>query len=374
MSYLKYLWSKKNYRISFVISVLIVLWLVSGGLLQSDTTGSVDSTALAGSESAVADKPSFTVRARSISAEEYQTTLLVSGKTAANRQLEVRAEVDGRVVALPLEKGQQVAAGDVLCELAVEDRELRVNEAAAEVERAQLEYDGALQLKSSGFQSRTAIAASKAALETAKANLKQRQLELEKSKVRAPFAGYLDQQPVEEGDFMRRGDHCATILELDPLLITAQLSANELAAIKLGQQAQVNIPGREQLTARVVFISRSADPQTRTYLLEVQANNADYAIASGLTAQIRLPTGTVRAHLVSPSLLSLNDAGDIGVRILDQQQRVRFVTVTMVGEQAEGIWVLGLPETTLLITVGQEYVVPGQQVDVTLESTQAAGV
>jgi hypothetical protein len=64
----------------------------------------------------------------------------------------------------------------------------------------------------------------------------------------------------------------------------------------------------------------------------------------------------------------LDDAGRVGVRLLDEKNRVRFSLVELVGDHPQGVWVTGLPEKTLLITVGQEYVSNGEEVSVTLEA------
>ena len=77
----------------------------------------------------------------------------------------------------------------------------------------------------------------------------------------------------------------------------------------------------------------------------------------------------VMAHVVSPSLLSLDDAGNIGLRIIDQQSQVQFINVNIIGDDSQGVWVTGLPPQTTVITVGQEYVSPGQQVSAVMETS-----
>lgn len=359
---MKRIWRVKNYRIAIVVTVVLVVWLLSG-LLHSN-----------GEKKNIKTEPValrlVEVRAKTIHAQAYTSVVRLSGRTEAAREVHVRAELSGLISALPVEKGSRVRRGDVLCELAIEDRQERYDESKAAVAKAQLVHDGALRMKSGGYQSRTAIATAKAELETARANLKRRELDLHKLKIRAPFDGVVDGRPVEIGDLMQRGDICAKILDLNPIKIAVQVSSSEINKVVLGAVAEAVLLTGEQLHGVVSFIASDSDNITRAFRVEVSVDNPQLSLYSGVTSQLLLPTGEQQAHQISPSLLSLDDKGKIGVRILDQQHRVQFREITLLGESASGVWVTGLPEKTLLITVGQEYVTPGQHVAVVVVESQ----
>jgi len=76
----------------------------------------------------------------------------------------------------------------------------------------------------------------------------------------------------------------------------------------------------------------------------------------------------VMAHRISPALLALDDEGRVGVRTLDGDNRVVFNLVKILNDDGGSVWISGLPETATLITVGQELVVPRQQVDAVFET------
>ena len=82
-----------------------------------------------------------------------------------------------------------------------------------------------------------------------------------------------------------------------------------------------------------------------------------------MTAEIHITTRTVTAHRISPAILALDDRGVVGVRIIEQGNRVRFVPVKIISDGPDGMWVAGLPPTVTIITVGQEYVTNGQVVN-----------
>ena len=112
------------------------------------------------------------------------------------------------------------------------------------------------------------------------------------------------------------------------------------------------------------FISPTADPATRTFRVEIEAPNPDGAIRDGITAEIRLATGSAPAHRLSPAVLTLDDRGVLGVRTVGPGEIVRFMPVSILAEGSDGVWVSGLPETVEVITVGQEYVKDGERVRV----------
>jgi multidrug efflux system membrane fusion protein len=75
---------------------------------------------------------------------------------------------------------------------------------------------------------------------------------------------------------------------------------------------------------------------------------------------------------MSPAALTLDDAGVIGVKTVDEKSLVHFYPVELVADGADGIWVGGLPREITIITVGQEFVLPGQTVIPVPEDAPAA--
>jgi len=112
----------------------------------------------------------------------------------------------------------------------------------------------------------------------------------------------------------------------------------------------------------VRYIARTADEQTRTYRIELDIPNPQHTIRAGMTTLVRLPLATVPSHFLSPSILSLDDSGTLGVKIINGESTVRFLPVTIISAEADGYHVAGLPERVTLITVGHEFVTDGEAV------------
>lgn len=364
MSVLSYLWRHRNYRVAATVALLAVLWLLSGQLFPSDAAP--DRTVTAAETAGSAEE--LRVRARRIAAQPYTTRVLVNGHTEPNRSVRLRAELDGVIVALPVAEGRAVKEGDVICEIDAEDRPERLERARAALHKAELDYAGAQRLRKRGLQSDAALAQQEVALANARAEFKRASVDLSHLKIRAPFDGVVNQRAVELGDFIRRGEECATLLDLDPLLLVGEVSETQVGGLALGGPASAQLQTGQRVRGELRYISQQADEVTRAYRVEVAVANGSGTLRGGISGRLALSTGEVMAHRINSSLLTLDDRGELGVRILDQQNRVAFASVTLVDDGDEGIWVSGLPQQTTLITVGQEYVTEGEIVGVELET------
>lgn len=369
MALLQAVFKRKNYRISFFLAVVMILWLVSGLWLRSDIA-----YGQTGSEGDSSDQESGlqSVKARVIQAQDIPLSVSVLARTEPFRSVDVKAEIGGTVAELPVEKGEYVESGDLLCQLESEDRPEILQQAKAALEKAEIDYEGALRLRSGGFQSQSEIAQAQANLDSARAAHRRAELDLDNLQIRAPFEGFVDARPVEVGDLMQRGEICARVLDLDPLLIVGQIAETAIPYISPGVQVEAQLVTGEQVTGTVRFVERSADEITRTFRIEAIVPNPELDLHTGLSARMSIPTDEVKAQLVNSSLFILADSGEIGLKTLDDENRVQFTVVDLIADHGSGVWVSGLPETATLITLGQQYVAEGEEVLVTLEEDSAS--
>lgn len=350
---------KRSYIIALAIAALMIVWMASGQL----SSGGADKNGT-GNGGGTADR-AFLVRTDVFNASPRQAQLLLRGRTQALRTVSVKAETMGRVTELPAVEGGPVAENDVICQLDVQDKELRVDEARASLRQRQIEFDAASKLSTKGFQSETQKAGARAALDTAKARLKAAELDLQHTRIKAPFDGILDRVDVEIGDLMQVGNVCGVVVDQDPFLVIAQVSEIEVGQITVGAPATAQLVSGESVEGTVRYLATRADQQTRTFRMEIEVANPDGYLRDGITAEIRVPVREVRAHLISPGVLTLDTDGQIGVRTVVDGKTVRFRPVTIIdADSDDGVWVAGLPERVEIITVGQDFVVDGQTVRV----------
>jgi multidrug efflux system membrane fusion protein len=350
-------------RKSIIAAIVIVLvaggWIVSGQFTSEPRQSTASNGATA--EPAV-PRPAPSVRVRTVVAQPRQLIMRVAGRTEASRAVYVRAETPGRIVRLETIRGGEIANDGTIAALAADDRQAQMAEAKALLEQRDIEYRAATELRELGFRSETSLAAARAYREQARALVDQMALDIDRTRIRAPFAGVVAAGHAEVGDYLRIGDPVAQIVDLDPLLVVGSLTEVQVGQISEGQVGSAVLATGQEVSGVVRFIAPVADDSTRTYRFEIEVDNANYSVRAGLTARISLLAQEVVAHKFSPAILSLSDDGAIGVKIVDSGNVVRFMPVQILADETDGIVVGGLPGEVHLITVGQGYVVPGQVV------------
>lgn len=349
-----------NLRLALIFALALSLWFASG-LLRSPEPVEAESTEIVSSLT--------NVQVVDSAEQSFKPMISLRATTKANRDVQVLAQVSGKISATLAEEGSFVSAGQGICQIAPEDRHLRLAQAEASLENAEIAYRGALKLKSAGYQSELAISQAKAGLATARSNLERARLDVEHLQIVAPFDGVVEARPVEVGDFIMPGQLCALVVELSPLKIEALVAETEIDNLRLGNNAVVSIAGKDYQSAVISYLSHQADASTKGYRVEATMPNPDRAIRAGISARLNILAEGKPAHLVPASSILLTDRGETAVRVLTGENTVDSVRVTAVGETSAGIWVTGLDTEVVLVVVGQNYIIDGEQVNPSYQSS-----
>ncbi len=359
---------------SIIISVLIALvvggWILSGQLGDNawSNDGETTITHLAKPNSATRAKAFTQVRVRQSVSRPMVNEIVLLGRTKASRQATLSGETPGRIIGVEAREGSALKHGQSIARLAIDDRAAILSEAKAQLAQRELEFEAASKLQLKGFQSRARLAEAAARQDAARAKLARIEVDIRRTVIRAPFDGVLQYRAVELGDYVAKGDPVAIIMDLDPILVVGHLSEREVKKIRVGSAGYARLVTGEEVAGTVRYISSAADGDTRTFVIELEVENPNNQILQGLTSELRLPLAKIKAHLMSPAVLTLADDGTVGVKIVAADDRVEFVPVKILGDTPRGIWVSGLPPTVTLITVGHEFVQVGVRVKPVLES------
>jgi RND family efflux transporter MFP subunit len=232
----------------------------------------------------------------------------------------------------------------------------RVEGARAAVSSAEAALEGAL----AGVESaRSGEENALAGIQSAQAAVAAAEKDIERLSITAPFAGLLETDTAELGSLMQPASPCATIIQLDPIKIVGFAPETAISRVELGARAGARLVEGDDVTGEVTFVSRSADPVTRTFRVELTVPNDDLSIRDGQTAEIAIEAEGAVAHMLPQSALTLNDEGALGVRTVTEDDTALFMAVDLLRDTRDGVLVTGLPETVDVITVGQEYVTDG---------------
>lgn len=246
----------------------------------------------------------FTVGTLLSEAVSYQPTIKLKATSRSEARVDVRAKTSGEVVKIGSTQGNFVEKDSILCSLGV--------------------------------------------------------VELNRTEVKAPFSGFIE-QIVKPGNFLERGQVCATIIQLNPIIFVAEVPEFNINKVETGQDVDIRLVTGEFINGKLTFVSKSASPSTRTFKVESQIENKNGLVRDGITAEMTIKTKLVMAHKISPSILLLNDEGKIGIRSVENDI-VKFHNITILEDSESGLWITGIPKELELIVQGQGFVEDGQKV------------
>ena len=346
------------------------------------------------------------------SAKTIDSAVVLRGETAAARLVEVRSETSGQVINEPLKKGATISKDQVLCRLdpgtrqatladavaglaearaRVPETQAKLDEAKARLAEAKINFNAANKLSEGGYASETRVASAEAAVRAAEASIASATAgfdstrskiqsaeasvaiankEIERISLTAPFDGILETDTAELGTLLQPGALCAKIIQLNPIKFVGFVPETELGRIIKGSTATAKLINGQEIQGTVTFVSRSADQTTRTFRVEIEADNADLSISKGQTAEISIASDGTQAHLLPQSALTLDDSGALGVRTVDDKSQVVFFATDLIRDTMKGVWLKGLPEKTNVIVLGQEYVTDGVEVQQVFQEVQ----
>ena len=246
----------------------------------------------------------FTVGTLLSEAVSYQPTIKLKATSRSEARVDVRAKTSGEVVKIGSTQGNFIEKDSILCSLGV--------------------------------------------------------VELNRTEVKAPFSGFIE-QIVKPGNFLERGQVCATIIQLNPIIFVAEVPEFNINKVETGQDVDIRLVTGEFVNGKLTFVSKSASPSTRTFKVESQIENKNGLVRDGITAEMTIKTKLVMAHKISPSILLLNDEGKIGIRSVENDI-VKFHNITILEDSESGLWITGIPKELELIVQGQGFVEDGQKV------------
>ncbi len=352
---------KSSLLISLAVVLGLVIWM-GAGMVSADGDVAMQT---AGQGMPEARDNRVLVEVTPMQAQEITSYILSNGSITPDREVVLRAETAGQLEDILVEEGSYVEAGSVIMRLEIDDRGVREEQAVINVQEKQRLYDATLTLHARDFASQTEVDNALTQLKLAEVELERLRLEIEKTFIRAPFAGFIEENIVDVGEYVGIGNEMVRIVNNDPLVVTAHISQNDIGYLNLGTEAIVQLINGQERFGQVRFISPRANELTRTFRVEIAIPNSD-GLRSGSSVTARIPRQQVMAHYISAGLLTLNEAGDIGIKTVDLEGRVEFHLITIESSDVDGMWVSGLPPLARVITAGQGFAPIGETVRMTV--------
>lgn len=225
-----------------------------------------------------------------------------TGRIEAVQAVELRSDEQGRVIELLFREGQAVTEGTPL--VRIDDAMLRAQaeRARADLDLARQQLERVRRLRAENAASPADLERVEAAARSAAASLAVLQLQIERSTVRAPFAGVVGQRFVSAGDYVTTATQLLTLQTTDPQRAVIEVPERYAADLKRGQAVEFTVaaqPGRV-FRAVVDFIDPVVQPASRTIVVKARAPNPGQALKAGMFIEARLATATRGDAIVVP--------------------------------------------------------------------------
>ena len=296
---------------------------------------------------------------------DHAREIRIAGATSADKTAVLAARSDGIVEMLGVTQGDDITADTLVLKLAGADVAASVATAQAALAQANQQLEVGEKLFARGGLADLELTTRRSAKAAADAALQQAQSAEDRLLLKAPFAGTIVSVSVELGEWVQTGTPITTVLALDPIVVKAEVSERDVAFVSTGGKARVRLVSGAEMEGTIRYVAKQASVGTRTFVVEVALPNPDHSIGSGMTAEVRLFAAPVPAVTVPRSVITISEAGLIGLRMVGPDNVAQFAPVTLLDDTPAGLIVTGVPSGLRIIVAGQDLVRDGETVTVT---------
>lgn len=357
---------RTTYIGAVVLTAAVLATACNGGEAQESQDG-----AAAGDTSAAVSPSTriVNVEVSQVTARPFSESVALTGVVQATRDITVAAEESGVIREVFAPKGARVKAGQPIAK--IDDTVLRAqyDQARSEAELARETYERQRRLwEEEKIGTEINYLRAKYGAQTADASARVLGARLERTVVRAPIRGVLDDRMIEVGSSVAPGTPVARIVDADPAKVTAGVPERYAADIEPGApvRAQIEHAGAGAFEGRTSFVATALDVRTRTFPVEFSIPNPNGVLKPGMVAQIELQRGRVADALLIPREAVQRASTGYTVYVVtgqgdDLRAEIRPVQLGA-GAGNEVEVVSGLVEGDRVIVVGQQQVANGDAV------------
>ncbi len=324
-----------------------------------------------------------------------------NGDIEAEYEVKVFSKIPDRIEKFYVDEGDFVRKGNPIAKIIATtiEQSVRQTEAALVASKAQeanlkVEYERAKRLYSENAMSKqqydaiqTQYEAAQAQVEQAQASLASARSQLDDALVTASISGIIGKRYDDEGDMANPAQPLVTIVQMDRVKITFDVTEVDLGKIKIGQNAVIKVKSYpdQQFKGKVVKVSPVLDPLTRMAEVEVLIDNADHLLKPGMFAQVEVTTGKIEQKIIVPRFAAIESTTLEDINGEDQVVKNYFVFVVdsnkAIQRELDVIYAnhkylavnSGIEVGEKLVTLGQNLLRDGSPIMIVNEEPQVIG-
>jgi membrane fusion protein (multidrug efflux system) len=283
----------------------------------------------------------------------------------AEREAVLLAEMAGEIVSIEVEEGDRVVAGQVLARVDSTRQALELRQAASVADRMSHEATRNETLIARQMISREAYDRTRYDHQTQVAAVELRRLDVDKTAIRAPYAGVVTRRFVKDGQWLKTGDPAFGIADFDTLQARIDVPERSAGLIQAGAPVQFMadaLPGR-RFVARVERIAPVVDRATGTVGAVVEVDNRDGTLRPGLFVRLGVTYERIADAILLPRAALVENAGERHVFVVaDGKASRRTVQVGLAdGDRVQVL--AGVEAGDQVVIVGQNALTEGARVE-----------
>ncbi len=309
--------------------------------------------------------PPPVVEVITVEAETLRETVALVGQLDAESSVEVRPEIDGILESIDFTEGQSVKKGDVLFRMRDAEQAARVREAKARAKLAEEIFRRISALAESEVSAQTEFDTASAELEVARAEVQLREVELERTRVRAPFEGVVGARLVSPGERVRRSTRLVRIDAIDRLQLVFAVPEIGVPFVREGMPVKITVKPFPEIRfdGEVFFVSPTLDATTRRLSLKAWVPNPGRKLKPGLFANLEVQLAERENALVVPDSAVLVDQGGSFVWRIGSDGKASRVPVELGLRKAARVEIRsGLDAGDQIVSAGTQKVTEGGEV------------
>jgi membrane fusion protein (multidrug efflux system) len=303
-----------------------------------------------------------TVELVTLAPEELRHVVEIPGQLESEYTVDVRSEVEGIIASIDFSEGQQVEAGRVLFRLRDDEQRARLQEAEAQLALAVDVHRRTQELAQRNVSSAAQLDRASAELGVARARVEIVRVELEKTRIRAPYAGVVGARLVSAGERVLEDTRLVQLDAIDRLQLVFSLPEVSVGVVHPGMPVSIRVAPypEERFTGEVFFVSPTLDPEGRRLVLKAWIPNPGGRLRPGLFATIEAEIERRPDALLVPESSLVHDLDGTHVWRVGEDRKAERVPVD-VGLHLDGRVEVrgGLRPGDVIVRAGTHKLQPG---------------
>ena len=248
------------------------------------------------------NKKKTNVRVQEVDLESLSIQHTYVGNLLPNQRVIMRSEIDGVIENIYFDEGEEIVKNKKLVDISTKELSLKLKIAFADSKLAETNLNRDEKLAKQNLIPNAQLDQTRTFAERALLNKELAKISLNKSFIKSPLKGTVKTRFVKVGEFVRKGDRLAEILEVDRILIKVNIPGQEILQIKIGQKVDIAlyILENKKFEGQVKKIGLEADASNRTFPVQIEVDNRERELRPGMLARVTFTQRVDQDQVVVP--------------------------------------------------------------------------